>query len=130
MKDFVLELDRPRKLVFDFNAWDLIAEKYTPQKESQEFDLSQLNITTREVPFLAFAGLRWEDPELTEGRVKGMLNEQIREGRHTILSILGIVADAIFAQSGLKKVPVAVVGGEKKAPGPAAAIPGSRRRGK
>ena len=130
MKDFVLELDRPRKLVFDFDAWDLITGKYASQKEGQEFDISQLKITAREVPFLAFAGMYWEDHELTEEQTKKMLNEQIRAGKCTILSILGIVGDAILVQSGLQKASVETDGKEKKAPGPEATIPGSRRKRK
>jgi hypothetical protein len=130
MKNFVLELDRPRRLVFDFDAWDLITDKYGAKKEEENFDISKLNITAKEMPFLAFAGMRWEDPELTEQKTRALLNQAIQEGAHTVLSILGPVSEAIFAQSGLAGVPVELDEGGKKEAGPAAVIPGSRKKGK
>lgn len=129
MRDFVLELDRPRRLVFDFDAWDLIAEKYAPKEAEKDFDIATLNITYREVPYLAFAGLHWEDPELTEEKTKKLLNEQIKAGKHTIMSILEIIVDALFAQAGLKSIPVKTEEEGKKAPGPAAIVPDSRKKG-
>jgi hypothetical protein len=130
MKEFILNLDKPRRLIYDFDAWDLIIDKYGDKKEEENFDVSKLNITTRELPFLAFAGMKWEDPELTEQKTKALLNEAIQSGAHTILSILGPVSEAIFAQSGLTAVPVEVGKPVKKAAGPAALVPGSRKKGK
>jgi len=130
MKGFILDLDKPRKLVFDFDAWDVIAGKYWPKEDKGGFDVSKLEISARELPFLAFAGLIWEDPGLTEESTKVLLNAAIREGKCSILSILNVVSDAIFAQSGLQKVPVELGEAEKKAKGPTALIPASRKRGK
>jgi len=104
MKDFVLELDRPRRLIFDLDAWDLIADKYGVKKKGGDFDFSKLRITALEMPFLAFAGMRWEDPELTEQKTRALLDQAIRSEAHTILSIREVVSGAIFAQSGLRKV--------------------------
>jgi len=130
MKDFILDLDKPRRLVFDFDAWDVIADKYAPREPEKDFDISNLNITYREVPFLIYAGLCWEDPELTEEKTKSLLNEQVKAGKYTIMAILNLVVEAMFAQAGLEKVLVKTDGAEKKAPGPAAAIPGSRKKGR
>jgi len=130
MKEFVLKLDKPRRLVYNFDAWDLITEKYGGKKEEEDFDISKLNISARELPFLAFAGMKWEDPELTEQKTRTLLNEAIQSGAHTVLSILGPVSEAIFAHSGFTGVPVELDGGGKKAAGPAATIPGSRKKGK
>jgi len=130
MKEFILKLDKPRRLIYDFDAWGLIADKYGGKKEEEDFNILKLNITAREVPFLAFAGMKWEDPDLTEQKTRALLNEAIQSGTHTVLSILGPVSKAILAQSGLAGVPVEPDRGGKKAAGPAATIPGSRRRGK
>lgn len=130
MKEFILKLDKPRRLVYDFDAWELITDKYGGKKEEEDFDISKLNITAKELPFLAFAGMRWEDSELTEQKTRLLLNEAIQSGAHTVLSILGPVSEAIFVQSGLTGVPVELDGGEKKAAGPTATVPGSRKRGK
>lgn len=104
MKDFVLELDRPRKLIFDFDAWDLIADHFG-SANGKEFDLASLNITYRDLPFLVFAGLRWEDPALTYEETKRLLNEAIRSDRLDIMQVLDVVMKAIFAQSGVKQLP-------------------------
>ena len=128
MKDFILNLDRPRRLIFDFDAWDLITDKYNAKTDEGDFDFSKLKISTKEMPFLVFAGMRWEDPELTEQKTRLLLNQAIQSGAYTILSILGPVSEAIFAQSGLANVSAKVDEGEKKEAGPAAAVPGSKEK--
>lgn len=102
MKEFVLELDRPRKLVYDFDAWDLISEHFGTG-DGKEFDLDSLNITYRDLPFLVYAGLRWEDESLSYEQTKKLLNGAIRSGRLDIMQILDVVMKAIFAQSGVKQ---------------------------
>lgn len=104
MKEFVLELDRPRKLVFDFDAWDLISEHFG-SADGKEFDLASMNITYRDLPFLVFAGLKWEDENLNLEQTKKLLNEAIRSGRLDIMQILDVVVRAIFAQSGVRQHP-------------------------
>ncbi|HUM33625.1 MAG TPA: hypothetical protein PKX32_00030 [Candidatus Saccharicenans sp.] len=104
MKEFVLELDRPRKLVFDFDAWDLISEHFG-SGDGKEFDLASLNITYKDLPFLVYAGLKWEDETLDYEQTKKLLNEAIRSGRLDIMQILDVVMRAIFAQSGVKQQP-------------------------
>ncbi len=104
MKEFVLELDRPRRLVYDFDAWDLISEHFG-SADSKEFDLASLNITYRDLPFLVYVGLKWEDESLSLEQTKKLLNEAIRSGRLNIMQILDVVVRAIFAQSGVKQQP-------------------------
>jgi|GEM_PF-2197442 len=114
MKDYVLELDKKRKLIYDFDAWDLITEKYGA-KDQKDFDPGQIKATYAEMPFLTYVGLCWEDPELTEEGVKKLLNDKLRSGNYTIMDIMEIVVNAIFAQSGLEEIPI------KEAVGKAAA---------
>jgi len=107
MKDYILELDRQRKLVYDFDAWDLITERYAQKgKGKEDFDPTQIKATYAEIPFLTYAGLRWEDSALNEAAVKKLLNDKLRSGNYTIMDIMEIVINAIFAQSGLKEVPI------------------------
>ena len=125
MKEFILNLDKPRRLVYDFDAWDLIAEKYT--SETEDFDLAGIKV--KEIPFLTFAGLRWEDPELTEQKTKELLNEGIRQGKTTIVEITEKISAALSSQSGVGKLQGDLEAGKKTA-GPAAMIPGSRKKRK
>lgn len=99
-KEFFLDLDRRRKLIFDFNAWDIIAEHLSP--DGKTFDPTAMNITYRELPILAYAGLKWEDESLTLEKTKQLLNEAIRQGKLTILQIMTEVTGAMFAQSGVE----------------------------
>ncbi len=106
MKEFVLELDKPRKLVYDFDAWDRIAEKYGAGEE-EGFDIQKLKVTAKEIPFLIRIGLLWEDPELTDEAVKGLLNGALREGKYTIIELMNIAVNAICAQAGVERPPLA-----------------------
>lgn len=107
MKDYILNLDRQRKLVYDFDAWDLITERYAQKgKGKEDFDPTQIKATYAEIPFLTYAGLRWEDSTLNEEIVKKMLNDKLRSGDYSIMDIMQIVINAIFAQSGLEEIPI------------------------
>lgn len=135
MKDYILNLDKPRKLIYDFDAWDIIAEKYGPKEGKEDFDISKLNITYKEIPFLICAGLRWEDPKIDEATAKGLLNEKIRSGDYTIIDIMQMAVNAIFAQSGLKEVPIrealekVAADTQKKISGLTEKEPGSKKEG-
>jgi len=104
VKEFVLDLDRKRKLIFDFDAWDLITDHFV-SAYGKDFDLASFNITYRDLPFLVFAALKWEDPSLTLEQVKQMLNEAIRSEKINIMQIFEVVTGAIYAQSGLNQQP-------------------------
>ena len=72
MKDFILSLDKPRRLRYDFRALRILREKY---KSLELADL--MNVAVDELPYFIWAGLAWEDKELTPERVEEMLNEKI-----------------------------------------------------
>lgn len=98
MKDYVLNLDRPRKLKFGFKATRLINEKFKDRalEELREYALE-------EFIFLAWAGLMWEDESLTVEQVEQLLEEKIGV-EYSQTDIANIVAEAITAHSGAKPV--------------------------
>lgn len=134
MKEYTVELERRHVLAYDFGAWDLIAEHFAKKSgtKPEDFDPLELNITTLDMPFLVWAGLSWEDPQIAIEDVKRQLNAGIRGGRHSIMDLSLLVTEAIFAHAGMKYDAAAGAGaGEgKKAPGPRRMVPGSKRPGK
>jgi len=105
VREFYIELDRKRRLVYDFNAWDLITERYSLEGDEEGgLDLTKMRLTFKEIPFLTYAGLCWEDDSLTEERVKSLLNEKIRSGKYTVMQIMNIVLNALFVQAGFKGI--------------------------
>lgn len=98
MKDYVLNLDRPRKLKFGFKATRVISEKFKSKdlKKLVEFALD-------EFIFLAWAGLMWEDESLTEEKVEELLDEKIGV-EYSQTDIANIVAEAMTAHSGATPV--------------------------
>lgn len=136
MREFVLELDRPRRLVFDFDAWDRIAEKFVPEKGGK-FDIYSVDVSALNIPFFVYAGLAWADAEMTEAQAKVLVNKKIQEGVYTVLDLMKIVVEALFAQAGFK-IPEKGEGKEtekkdgaaqKKARTPRPKIPTSRKSG-
>lgn len=98
MKDFILNLDRSRKLKFGFKATRLINEKF------KERDLKKLvEFALDEFIFLAWAGLMWEDESLTEDQVEQLLDEKIGV-EYSQTDIATIVAEAMTAHSGAEPV--------------------------
>jgi hypothetical protein len=97
LKEFVLELDRPRKLKFGFKAIRLIREKFGDREIS---DL--MNMKVDEMSTIAWAGLIHEDPELTVEKVEGLLDERIGKD-YTVMDIIGILVEAIAEQVGIEK---------------------------
>lgn len=97
MKDFILDLDRPRKLKFGFKAIRLIREKFGDREIS---DI--MNMKVDEMSTIAWAGLIHEEPELTVERVEGLLDEKIGED-YTVMDIIGILVEAIAEQIGIEK---------------------------
>lgn len=98
MKDYILNLDRPRKLKFGFKATRLINEKFKSRdlKKLVEFALD-------EFIFLAWAGLMWEDESLTEEKVEELLDEKIGV-EYSQTDIANIIAEAMTAHSGAEPV--------------------------
>jgi hypothetical protein len=81
-------------------------------------------------------GVHWEDPSVTEDKVKELLNSAIADGRHTMFNLMQMVSNAIFTQTGMKEISVEdVLKGTAKAggfgkKGPEPAVPSSRKREK
>jgi hypothetical protein len=107
MKKYILALDRPRRLVFDFDAWEMIAEQFTPDGK-KDVDLTNLNITFKDLPIIVCAGLKWEDSELTPEKTKELLNASIRDGRYDFMKILDVVLEAFYFYLGVKNVTIKV----------------------
>lgn len=100
MKDFVLTLDRPRRLKFGFRAIRLIREKFGDREIS---DLMKMRVD--EMPIIAWAGLIHEDPDLTVEKVEALVDEKIGKD-YTVMDIVGILIEAIGDQIGTgKKTP-------------------------
>ena len=94
MKDYILNLDKPRKLKFGFKATRLINEKFKKR------DLTKLvEFALEEFIFLAWAGLMWEDTELKEEDVERLLDEKVGI-EYSQTDIANIVAEAMTAHSG------------------------------
>jgi len=95
MKDYILELDRPRKLKFGFKADRLLTEKYG---DKEIWDLNK--IALHEFVFFAWAGLVWEDESLKVEKVEKMLDEKIPD-TYTQFDIVGLVTNALAAHLGV-----------------------------
>ncbi len=132
MKRYFVNLDRPRELVYAFGAWDILAAKYGPQQggKAEDFDILKIGVTARELPFLILAGVAVEDPELTVEKVKEHLHVRIQSGEYTILGLMNLVGEALFAHIGLTGKAAPGSGEPKKAPSSSYSVPGGRKRGK
>jgi hypothetical protein len=96
MKEWLLNLDRPRRLRFDFKAIRALRERYAGK------DLPDLmNLAFDELPYFAWVGLVWEDPALTPAAVEMMLNENIGI-ELTIAGVAETIAGALAAHTGIE----------------------------
>jgi hypothetical protein len=96
MKDYILNLDRPRKLKFGFKADRLLTEKYG---EQEVWDLEK--IALQEFVFFAWAGLVWEDESLTVEKVEALLDEKIGT-EYSQFDIITLITEAMSAHLGTK----------------------------
>lgn len=96
MREFVLNLDRPRRLRYDFKAIRTLRERYVGKELS---DLMGLAID--ELPVMAWAGLVWEDPALTPEVIETMLNEKIGV-EFSIAGLAELIAGALAAHAGIE----------------------------
>lgn len=94
MKDYVLDLDRPRKLKFGFKADRLLTEKYG---DKEIWDLNK--IALHEFVFFAWVGLLWEDESLTVEKVEELLDEKIGD-TYSQFDIITLITDALAAHLG------------------------------
>ena len=102
MKDYMLDLDKPRELRFGFKAMRLIRQKFGDNKTTEQL----LNIKVDEIPVLAWAGMKWSDPQLKLEQVEDLLDSVIPK-KYTILKITEIIMEALSEQLGIesKKAP-------------------------
>ena len=99
MKDYILDLDKPRKLKFGFKASRLIREKFG----DKDFrDISKFHVD--DMPTVAWAGLVWEDQNLSVEKVEELLDAQIPE-KITIIDCMEIIVAALIAHIGVKVIP-------------------------
>lgn len=124
MKEHIINLDRPRRLKFGFRASRLIREKFG----SKDVDaLKDMNID--EFPYIAYAGLVWEDETLTAEKVEQLLDEKIGS-EYTVVKIIGILSSAIVDHMGVDFRKVKGKGGvsvkKKKKSGPRERIPSGK----
>ena len=102
MKDYILNLDRPRELRFGFKALRLIRQKYGNRSVDQ-----LMNIHIDELPPVIWAGLKWEDSKLTEEQVENLLDDAIPK-KYKIMEILEMTMMAFADHMGVpapKKAP-------------------------
>jgi len=95
MKDYILNLDRPREIRFGFKAMRLVRGQFG--ERSLE---SLLNIKWDEIPKLTYAGLKWEDKQLTVEKVEDLLDDAIPK-RHTILEVTELTLGAMTDHMGI-----------------------------
>jgi heterodisulfide reductase subunit B len=99
MKEYILNLDRPRKLKFGFKATRLINEKFKEEKNLK--DLAEFALD--EFIFLAWAGLSWEDESLTVEKVEELMDDKVGV-EYSQTDIANIIAEAMTAHSGAEAV--------------------------
>jgi hypothetical protein len=89
-KQFILNLDRPRELKYDFFAIGVMTRtlKIRDLKALLDLDVSQ-------IPTMAWAGMLWEDPQLTVRKVEKMIKDTIANDEYKLGQIAKTVIDAI-----------------------------------
>lgn len=97
MKDYFLKLDRPRKLKYGFKATKLLEEKFGNKQLNKEV-IENMQIS--EFAYFIYAGLAWEDLELTEEKTIELLDEKIPE-TYTIIKLMNIVVSAFTDHLGV-----------------------------
>jgi hypothetical protein len=110
MREFILNLDRPRRLKFGFKAIRLIREKFGDREVS---DL--MNMKVDEMSTVAWAGLIHEDQELTAEKVEALLDEKVGKD-YSVMDVIGILVEAIAEQVGTGKKTIETKSEEQEAP--------------
>ena len=96
MKNYILDLDKPRKLRFGFKAIRMIRDKFGNRSVDQ-----LMNIKVDEIPVLAWAALKWDDKSLTLEKVEDLLDAAIPE-KYTIMDLIELIMGAMAAQIGIQ----------------------------
>jgi hypothetical protein len=110
MREFILNLDRPRRLKFGFKAIRLIREKFGGREIS---DL--MNMKVDEMSTIAWAGLIHEDEGLTAEKVEALLDEKIGKD-YSVMDVIGILVAAIAEQVGVGKKTIETKSEEQEKP--------------
>ena len=100
MKEYILDLDKPRELRFGFKSLRAIREKFGNKSLSE-----LMNIEVDEIPVLVLHGLAWDEKALTLDQVENLLDAAIPK-KYTILGVTTLILEALAAQMGIdtKKV--------------------------
>lgn len=96
MKDYILDLDKPRELRFGFKASRMIRQRFGERSLD-----SLLNIKWDEVPVLVWAGLKWDDKQLTVEQVEDLLDDAIPK-KYTILEVTNTTLTALAEHMGIE----------------------------
>lgn len=124
MKDFILNLDRPRKLKFGFKASRLIREMFGKK------DIEALrNMNVDEFAKVAYCGLVWDDETLTVEKVEELIDAKIPEA-YTVTGIIKILSEAIAAHMGVSLTRIGGTAVKKKTKKPPTETIPSRKSGK
>jgi len=100
VKEYILDLDKPRELRFGFKSLRAIREKFGNKSLSE-----LMNIEVDEIPVLVLHGLAWDEKALTLDQVEDLLDAAIPK-KYTVLGITTLILEALAAQMGIdtKKV--------------------------
>lgn len=130
--DFMLNLDRPRRLVFNLKAVRCLAERF-PSPDGGPFSLAHIKYEPINLPALLLALVKWDSPDMTEQRVEQLIDSAIDEGRLTLLDVTTVIVEAIGYQYGVKEkaaLPGLPEDVQKKSSAARLTIPRSTKRSK
>ncbi len=97
---FEIELDRKRNLLFDWNsaaAVETVTKKNMLVKENWDAIFRNMNVTN--LRLLLWAGLVWEDPDLTIGDVGRLISRIAQESLPAVIEQLNHAITAHLAQA-------------------------------
>jgi hypothetical protein len=98
MTEHVLNLDRPRKLKFGFRACRLIREKFG-DKEINDL----LSMKVDEMPVIAWAGMVWDDVNMTAEKAEEIIEQAIFEEKTRIIDVINTISACLIEQFGAQK---------------------------
>lgn len=126
MKEYILDLDKPRELRFGFKSLRAIREKFGNKSLSE-----LMNIEVDEIPVLVLHGLSWDEKALTLDQVENLLDAAIPK-KYTVLGITTLILEALAAQMGIdtKKVTAGDLEKKKKKQQVKGKIPSTKQRKK
>ena len=126
MKEYILDLDKPRELRFGFKSLRAIREKFGNKSLSE-----LMNIEVDEIPVLVLHGLAWDEKALTLDQVENLLDAAIPK-KYTILGVTTLILEALAAQMGIdtKKVTAGDLEKKKKKQQVKGKIPSTKQRKK